>query len=247
MRPLTDDRPKCMVEVAGYPLIAWSAASARAAGCDDIVVVGGYRRDRLKLPGVTILDNPDFATTNMVYSLWAAREALKGQRDVIVSYSDIVYEPRVLTALMQTSGDVAVTVDTGWLSYWQKRFADPLSDAESLKIERGRIVEIGNKVASLDEIQAQYIGLLKFSGAGIGMLLDLMEGLHSGRITSPKPFEKVFMTDLLQVMIARGTGVFPAPVRRGWLEVDSLDDRCIAERLLRPKGKDPAAGFDIVD
>src|SRR5262245_57252435 len=91
LRPLTDDRPQCMVELAGHALLDWNMASARHAGCTDIVVVGGYRSDALRLPGVTLLDNPDYATTNMVHSLWCARAAIAGSPDVIVSYSDILY------------------------------------------------------------------------------------------------------------------------------------------------------------
>jgi choline kinase len=246
LRPLTDDRPKCMVELAGPPLLHWSIAAARQAGCTDIVIVGGYRREALQLPGITLLDNPDFATTNMVHTLWCAREALSGN-DVIVSYSDILYEPRVLTALMATPGDVAVTVDRGWLAYWQARFADPLSDAESLRVKAGRIVDIGNKETELARIEGQYIGLLKFSRRGVDRLLEVIDGLRDGSIAGPKPFERLYMTDLLQVMIGRGIDVLPAWTDRGWIEIDSMSDLRLAEALFKPKGTGPAAGFRIAD
>ena len=76
--------------------------------------------------------NKDYSKTNMVYSLISARKYLDD--DVIVSYGDIIYEPSILETLMKSDHDISVAVDVNWLSYWQIRFDDPLSDAETLKL-----------------------------------------------------------------------------------------------------------------
>ena len=64
---LTIDRPKCMVELAGQPLISWQVRSLRAAGIDDLAVVHGYKGDRIKCSNVEFIANPRWETTNMVY------------------------------------------------------------------------------------------------------------------------------------------------------------------------------------
>jgi len=45
LRPLTDDRPKGLVDVAGKPILTHCFESLLAVGVDDIVVVVGYRGD----------------------------------------------------------------------------------------------------------------------------------------------------------------------------------------------------------
>ena len=168
LRPHTDHVPKCMVPVRGRPLISWLLDVARSVGISDITVVGGYLNEKLQDLPVEILVNSEFATTNMVYSLDCALQKLEG--DVIISYADILYEPRILRAIVLAPQMVAVTVDRGWLRSWQARFVDPLDDAESLSLGAdGLISEIGGPVGSIDDIEGQYIGLIKFSGKGLAI------------------------------------------------------------------------------
>ena len=134
LRPLTDDRPKCLVELAGKPLLQWQIETARAAGVTDITVIAGYRQEQLRHYGIAVLVNEDFETTNMVRTLFRARH-LFGD-GFIMSYGDIVYSPETLHALLRSEADISVIVDRQWRDYWAQRFDDPLSDAESLKQQR---------------------------------------------------------------------------------------------------------------
>ena len=81
----------------------------------------------------------------------------------------------VVRALLACPADICVAVDTGFLTYWSLRFDDPLSDVESLQMDaRQCITSIGDKVTDITEVQAQYIGLMKFSGAGAALLPPLI-------------------------------------------------------------------------
>ena len=233
LRPYTDDRPKCLVALGGQTLLARQIATLRAAGVDDIVVVSGYRGDMLALAGVRRVHNARWATTNMVESLFCA-ESHFGD-DMIVAYTDIAYEPRVLTALLASPHEVSVVVDRNWRAYWEMRFADPLEDAESLRLDAaGRITEIGNAVADIDEIEAQYIGLMRFRGDGVAALGECRSRL--GEVRRPwmakRPVEKAYMTDLLMEMILGGVALQAVPVAGGWLEIDSVEDLRRAEKMI---------------
>lgn len=235
LRPLTDDRPKCLVELAGKPLLAHQIATARAAGITDIVVVGGYRAAMLRDYPVTVVENPAFETTNMVESLFAA-ERLFGD-GFVLAYGDIVYGPAVLDAVLGDRAPIAVAVDLDWHAYWSQRFADPLDDAETLRLgTQGRILDIGRKPTSLAEIEAQYLGLLAFRGSGVAALRAAHAAIHAqpGGMDAEtgRSVSKLYMTDLLRRLIARGEAVTAVPVRGGWVEVDSTDDLALAERLL---------------
>ena len=101
LHPYTDSAPKCLTELAGRSLIDRQVATLRSAGVTDILIATGYLADQLAFPGTRQVHNPDWATTNMVESLFVA-EADFGD-DLIVTYSDIVYEPRIIEALLQLS------------------------------------------------------------------------------------------------------------------------------------------------
>lgn len=69
MKDLTDDRPKCLVELRGKPLLEWQLIALRAAGISEIAIVTGYKRELLCNRGLHEFHNPRWADTNMVSSL----------------------------------------------------------------------------------------------------------------------------------------------------------------------------------
>lgn len=239
LAPLTDTRPKCMVELAGRPLIEWLVAGARSIGVEDITIVRGYRGVQLAIPGVRMVENERYATTNMVYSLWCARDYFGD--DFIMSYSDIAYNPDVLAAMYRGQAEISVAVDRDWLGYWERRFDDVLSDAESLRVTSdGVLLEIGQKARTVDEIQGQYIGLVRFAGRGVERLKDALHeeagAFQSGR-TSLHPsrdFAHLYMTDLLQALIARKQRIEARWINAGWIEIDNHKDLELAAGLARP-------------
>jgi len=223
LRPYTLDRPKCLVEIDGVSLLDRQLAVLRSRGIDDIVLIGGYRAEMLQNKATRLHLNPRFSETNMVWTLFCAEEELEG--DVIVSYGDIVYAGEILDQLLASRADIAVTIDMEWESYWRARSDDPLADAETLRLgDDGRIVEIGRRPTSLDEIEGQYMGLIKFSVQGLEQLKAVYrKALHEGSL-GPRPVEKAYMTDLLQALIDDGTRIQAVGVKEVWVEVDTVSD-----------------------
>lgn len=232
LHPYTEECPKCLTELGGMALIERQLETLRGAGISDINIVTGYRADRLQLPGTKQIENPDWATTNMVESLFAAEKHFDD--DFIVAYSDIIYEPRVIQALIKSTSDISVVVDRQWRSYWEHRFDDPLSDAESLKIDgHGHITDIGQKVEDINEIEAQYIGLMRFKGTGIAKLREAYASIFSTdrEWKKNRPPEKAYMTDILMEMIHRKVKIGTVPIDSGWLEIDTVKDFETANRM----------------
>jgi len=223
LRPYTLDRPKCMVEIDGISLLDRQLAVLKSEGLEDIVMIGGYKADMLKREGVKLKINPRYYETNMVWTLFSAEEELEG--DVIISYGDIVYSREILQALLKSTADIAVTIDKKWEEYWRARNEDPLDDAETLKLrEDGTIGEIGQKPKSLDEIEGQYMGLMKFSSKGIKQLKDIFHmALECGELLS-NSVENAYMTDLLQATINSGIDITAISVVGGWIEIDTVED-----------------------
>lgn len=232
LRPLTDDRPKCLVELAGVSLLQRQCTILREAGIADITIVAGYRAEKISPDGCRILHNSDYASTNMVATLFCAQEVLTGETDVIVSYGDIVYETRVLESVMACSAPVCLPIDIAWRSYWECRLADPLQDAETLKLDsQGCVRELGKKPRSYDEIQGQYIGLFKVRTDCVAKLFQIYAAMDRTARYDGKDFANMYMTSFLQHLIDIGWTVQSVSVKNGWLEVDTIEDLHLYERM----------------
>ncbi len=219
MKNLTEDRPKCLVELRGKALLDRQVETLRAAGIAEIAIVTGYKRELLSQRGLVEFHNERWAETNMVSSLSCAESWLR-DGPCIVSYSDIFYEVSAIQSLMTCNALLAVTYDPNWLDLWTRRFGDPLLDAETFRLNPDQTVaEIGNKPTSLDKIQGQYMGLLRFTPEGWTEMVRIRLGLMSDQS------DNIQMTNILQRIIDAGlVAIMAVPYAEAWGEIDSLED-----------------------
>ena len=237
LRPLTLSKPKCMVELFGQPLIEKQLSIFKKCGINDITIVTGYKSELINFPNINYIKNNDFTTTNMLESLFCAID--KFTKSTIVSYGDIIFEEKILRKLIDSNNDFSIIIDKKWEEYWEIRSNDPLSDLESLKIDSEQnIISIGQKVETLNEIQGQYIGLMKFQNNAIQNIKSFyMNCKETYRTTNSNPlnprlsFENSYMTDFLQGLINSGNKLKAISIENGWLELDSLADYEIYQNL----------------
>jgi choline kinase len=223
---LGNDRPKCLTSLAGETLLAWQRHALRAAGIEDVLVVRGYRADLLPGDGYTVVDNPRWANTNMVGSLCQAATALRAG-PCLVAYADIVYHPDVIGALRDAPGDLAITFDRRWESLWRERFGDPLVDAETFALQGAWLAAIGGRPQRLEDVQGQYMGLLRFTPRGWSELEAILEA------QPPTRRDQLDMTSLLALHLAAGGAIRAVGVDGRWCEVDSADDLRLYEERVR--------------
>lgn len=106
LRPLTDTKPKCLLEVAGRTLLARTVSAMQQSGVSEFVIVTGYRGDMIRdfllqqFAGVSFqfLDNVDYAHNNNIYSLWMAGQVVRG-RDFLLMDSDILCDPAAVVRI----------------------------------------------------------------------------------------------------------------------------------------------------
>lgn len=224
LRPLTNNKPKCMVEYKKNPLIDYLMKTAKASKIDEIAVIGGYKFNTLKkyLNDNTIkyFENKNYLTTNMLYTLFSAEDFMDD--DLIISYSDIIYNQEILDTLIDSKEDISVVVDKKWKLLWEQRMENPLEDAETLKIKGNKIIEIGKKPTSYEDIEGQYIGLIKISHKAIDDIICFYKSLKK-RYENRK-LKNLYMTDFLQLLIENNYKISPLFIEGGWIEIDSKDD-----------------------
>ena len=232
LRACTQDRPKSLVPLAGRPLLERQLAVLERAGLRDVTIVTGYHAECLAPYGRPTRHNARFAETNMVTSLMAAADRLDGGDDVLVTYGDIVYEPRVLSAVLATDAPLATTVDRSWARLWAARGADPLTTAETLRLSAdGAILELGKTPQALDDIQGQYMGIICANAATAAALVAEYDGLDPTGPYDGKDRDNMYMTSFLQHLIDAGRRLEAVFVDGGWLEIDEPADLEAYERL----------------
>lgn len=240
LAPITDKIPKCMVKLKEKPLILWQIETAQKVGIKDIIVIKGYKGEELeflKEYGVKLIDNPMYETTNMVETLFMAREYFSSE--FIVSYGDIVYEEEVLKKIVESKNYISIVVDHGWEQYWKMRNEDIFSDAESLVLDGDRIINIGQKVNEIKYIQGQYIGLLKFKDLGVKALKDIYDKekkaflKNENYICKYRKLNEIYMTDVIQGLVNEGNEVKECSIFRKWVEIDNISDLELSEILTK--------------
>ena len=225
LRPYTNDRPKCMVSLFGKPMLHRQLEVLRASGINDITLVGGYKADALDAEAVNIVLNPRYAETNMVSTLFCAESVMTDEKDLLILYGDIIYEPKVLENLIGFDCPLAISVDREWRRFWELRMENPLADAETLKLKDGnRIVELGKKPNGYDEVQGQYMGLIKVRADVVSAFRNAWHVMDRTVAYDGKDFDNMYMTSYLQHLIDLGWDARAAFTNNGWLEVDTVQD-----------------------
>lgn len=243
LRPLTDHIPKAMVPICGRPLMLRQLEILRANGIEDVSVVGGFCQEGLPEGQVKVFQNPDFARTNMVYSMFQAEEVFNANEDVLIIYGDVLFGSSATNAIVEKPGNIVVGVNTEWQKLWEARFEDPLSDAESMILDGDQILELGKKVNTINEIQGQFTGLIKFSAV---TAKEIWQNWGQDALNSPEncSVSNLYMTDFLQNLINKGALITAIFIDGDWLEVDSVEDLELYERLARAGQLSTICSFD---
>ena len=237
LKKYTKNLPKGMLLFAGKTVIERQIKLFRSCGINDIVIVTGFAADTITYPNVSYYHNPDFASTNMVESMLCAKSEFT--EDAVVSYSDILYTEKMLNGMINSTHDFAVAVDYNWKTYWKSRYGKIDFDTESLVLDSNdNIVSLGRENPPLDEIDARYIGLLKFSKKGLKEITRIYEGDFAEYLDKPwkqsgKHIRQAYMTDLLQAVIEDGFTVSAEKFSNGWIEFDTNEDYEIATEWVK--------------
>ncbi|MBX3219580.1 MAG: phosphoenolpyruvate mutase [Labilithrix sp.] len=220
---LVKDKPKCMVPIAGKPILGHILDAYRSANVRDLVVVRGFAKEAVNLPGATYVDNDAFATTGEVASLATAKASLEGSA-CLVSYGDVVFKKHVLDELLDAEGDFVVAVDS--LPAQEAADAKPrradwavCSEPHSRKTLLGNVT-LKDMATAPDTpgITGEWTGILKTSAAGSKVLAETIAKLPSTELA------KLSMPDLLRRLVKDGKTVRVVYSRGGWLDVNTLGD-----------------------
>ena len=178
--------------------------------------------------------NENYSTTNMVASLFCASKYFDSKDDILITYGDIIYEKKVIESLIAYDSPISLTSDSNWEEYWRVRMDDPLKDAESFKVDKfNNIFEIGKKPTSYNDIEGQYMGIIRIKSDFTSKVFNFYKSLDRNKSYDGQTFDNMYMTTFIQKLIDYGFNVNPVFVENGWLEIDTIKDLEIYKNLER--------------
>jgi len=164
--PLTESRPKALLDIGGQPLLAWQIASLAACGVRDVVIVTGFNASavrhaidqlRARFPDCRLraLFNPFFRVADNLVSCWLARGEMTD--DFLLLNGDTLFETDLCRMLLAApSAPVTVAIDR-----------KPTYDADDMKVELAgtRLLDVG-KTLTPERVRGESIGLILFRREG---------------------------------------------------------------------------------
>ena len=222
---LTDERPKVMIPVGGKPLLQRLKDEFKRQSINDITLVAGYRADAIDTAGISVQTNPHFDSSGELVSLACAQTDF--QDDMLITYGDLLFRSYVLRDLLETTGDVAVVVDSARREpSGGSDFAYCSAPDDRAVLDQGiRLIHVGNEAhCHLGEAAGRWIGMLKLAGRGRQWL---EEGLVE--LQKREDYSALGIPDLLNYLVQQKHAIDVVYIHGHWLDVNSLDDLGKAE------------------
>lgn len=235
---LTDEVPKTLVPVLGRPMLDQILEALAFAGFtrDRIVFISGYKADvvRSRYPDLTYVDNAEWESNNILLSLLKARELMS--EGFVSTYADIVYRPEVARDVASSPHGIALGCDVDWRRRYVNRKNHPETDAEKLTAEGSRVTRLSRKIAS-EEAAGEFVGVMKVAAEAVPGFLSAFDDVASAfagkTFREGRSFEKAYLIDFLQHRLEAGTEMHRVDTPGGYMEIDTLEDRSMAERWWR--------------
>lgn len=233
--PHTADRPKCVVPVAGLPLLTWQLREiAKCGSVSRVTVVTGFATDRAEAViaafrneclEVSSLYNPFFGSSDNLGTCWIARHEM--HEPFVLINGDTLFEAAVLGRLLESQPQAPITLTVDRKAEY---------DADDMKVihESGRLCHVGKKL-SRRQVNGESIGVTRFDATGAEWFRDELD--RSMRFS--EGHNRWYLSAIDAIAQKNPVGVCPIEGLR-WCEVDTPEDLELAESML-------ADWFDIAE
>ena len=223
----TENLPKCMLDFGGKTLLQRQLDSYKKNGINDISLIRGYKKEKINYKGIKYFENTDYKNNNILNSIFYAEKVING--NIIISYSDILFDTSVVERTLNSNHDISVVVDIDWRGYYVGRKDHPISEAENVIFNSNNEVEkIGKINTGKEEVHGEFIGMIKLSNRGTEIFKEHFHRLKKIYWNKPfqraKIFQKAYLTDFIQELVDIGIKVHCVIIESGWKEIDTVED-----------------------
>ncbi len=227
IRQVTQGLPKCLLHFGDRTILDYQLESLFDAGISEIAIVVGYAQEHIinhvarwhpeKCRRISFIENPRFAFTNNIYSLWLARDWVE-MSDFICLNADVLYHPDIILPAVAARADISVIIDEAWRDETMK-----------VIIRDGQVVAM-SKAISREQYSGTYANITTFSRRVCQPLFAEIEALIAeGQVN-------VFFNVAVERLIARGVLVsYTRTEGLPWAEIDDPSDLWFAQTHIYPR------------
>ncbi|WP_428491251.1 phosphoenolpyruvate mutase [Rhodopila sp.] len=212
----TADRPKCMIDVRGTPLLFRLLGTMDECGVNDIAVVRGYRKQAIPTTGITVIDNDAYADTGEAASLACALPRLEGE--TVLVYGDVLFRRYILDQLLASDADITVVVDSAHTAAANPRDLVSASIRNTGFYHDDEPALLTGIAADPATASGQWIGLIHLSAHGARLVRDELAAMGEEGV-----LDNADLPALLQRLI-RHHPVAVHYITGHWLDVDNTAD-----------------------
>ena len=223
--PITQHRPKCLIELAGRSLLARYFDALAGAGIREVVLVVGYKQEMIRttvgtgLSGLraTFLVNEQFQRGSIT-SLWQARTEL--DTDVLVMDADVLFHHDILRRLVNSAFPTALLMD---------ETVKQQTEECMVVVEGGRVIALTKKMPLHYDLAGEGVGFLKVAARDTAELVRSLR-TYVDRGALDMEYEDALLEFFGQTRVGfERIGGLP------WVEIDFPEDVQRAEREILPK------------
>jgi choline kinase len=230
LRPMTNDKPKCLVTTAGKTILEYQLDAYKEAGIEELVIVLGYEsqavKDYLKYNKdfkIRIIENEIYEETNNMYSFYLTRDYVEGKAFVL-NNADLSIESNLVADMIADTREDLVAVDVG------------MFNDESMKVsinEDGFISDISKQVPKEKAVGCS-IDFYKFSEKSslrfFQEMKTIIESDKNLKDWTEVAMQRLFHSQALHFNVFDIDGL-------AWVEIDNYEDLALSDEIFSKKKK----------
>lgn len=226
--------PKSLIEVNGKSILEKQISLFKNHHISNIIVITGAYSEKFHIPDLTYIKDKNFHEHDILGSLMEAKEFIKD--DVLISYSDILFDKEILEQILNNKSDIAIAIDLDWEKSYIGRTLHPKSEAENVLLDENQsLVQIRKNIQeSSTGTVGEFLGILKLSKLGAQIFVEKYEKLlknHEGKFHNAPSLKKSYLTDMIQELIDSKIPVYSIAISGKWCEIDTIQDLENAKKI----------------
>ncbi len=227
LKTKTKNTPKCLIKIGNNSIIDYIYPFVKKF--EKTIIVTGYKAKLIKKKfknnkKIFFAFNKRFKSTNMVYSLFQAKKLIKKKEDLVICYSDIIFDYRIYD-LFKKNKKTFIPIKKDWLILWKKRMSMKKikNDAENLTIKKDKLINIGGKIVKKFP-NYQFMGLIKI--------------VYNDFLAMEKIYKKIsnlkidFTSFLDQIVRNNKFNISCVKTNKFWFEIDTKEDFELAKKSM---------------
>jgi choline kinase len=214
-------KPKCLAKINGKTILERQIRLMKKNNIEEIAIVRGFKKNQITFEKIKYFYNKNYKKNEQLDSLMTAKSFLRS--DIIITFSDIIYDERILSSLIRNKGEFVISVDTNWRKRYIDRTDHPYSQADKVFIKNGKVIEIGKEI-SLKKTNGEFLGMLKLSKRFCKIFLKEYELLR-------KKKSRMQIHSFIQHLIKKNIAVNVSYAKGKYMEIDTFNDFQIAKKI----------------